>query len=88
MPVPLLSYFLLVCVYCILCGQLIVGCRFPKLICASVHVGISILLLLSVLWSSLKIEVKTMICTVYYFIFVYDGAGCCIAMEAHHLHII
>lgn len=49
-------------VYCILCGHLIVGCRFPKLICASVHVGISVLsvlLLLFVLWSSLEIEVKT-----------------------------
>ena len=72
---PCFHISLLVCVYCILFGQLSIGCRFPKLICASVHVGISVLLLLFVLWSWLEIEVKTMFCTVYYFIFVCDGTG-------------
>lgn len=84
MPVPLLSYFFTS--LCLLHFVWPVSCRFPKLICASVHVGITVLLSLFVLWSWLKIEVKPMFCTVYYFIFVYDGAGCCIAMEAHHIH--
>lgn len=48
------------------------------------YISVVLLFLLFLLQVLLEIEVKAVFCTVYYFVFMYVGAGCCITVEAHH----